>query len=128
MNGTVHVRSSREFPPESTAVRAARAFATESPAAVGVDMEALAVGVSELATNAVLHAGTPFVVTVERLADGVRVSVTDSHPSLPRSRDFDPMTVTGRGLAIVRALSRRLQVDPSDPGKTVWFELGLVTP
>ena len=124
MSRSLREGSTREFPPESTAVREARTFVTESPASAGVDRDALALAVSELATNAVLHAKTPFVVTVERLPDGVRVSVTDSEPSVPRIREVDPMAITGRGLAIVRALSRRLQIDPADPGKTVWFELG----
>jgi anti-anti-sigma factor len=109
-------------------VRAARAFAAECPAAAGVNLEALTLGVSELATNAVLHAATAFVLTVERLPDGVRVSVTDGDPSVPRLGDVDPTATTGRGLAIVRALSRRMQIDPSDPGKTIWFELGTGEP
>jgi anti-anti-sigma factor len=127
-NATVGVRSSRTFPPQSSAVRAARAFAADCPAATDVDLEALTLGVSELATNAVLHAATAFVVTLERLPDGVRVSVTDGDPSVPRTGNVDPTATTGRGLAIVRALSRRMQIDPSDPGKTIWFELGAGEP
>lgn len=124
MSPSLRERSTREFPPESAAIRAARTFVTETPASAGVDAGALALAVSELATNAVLHAKTSFVVTVERLPDGVRVSVTDGEPSLPRLREIDPMEITGRGLAIVRSLSRHLQIDPAGPGKTVWFELG----
>ena len=127
-NATAAARSSQTFPPQSTAVRAARAFAAECPAAAGVNLDALTLGVSELATNAVLHAATAFVVTLERLPDGVRVSVTDRDPSVPRLGDVDATAPTGRGLAIVRALSRRMQVDPSDPGKTIWFELGIGEP
>jgi anti-sigma regulatory factor (Ser/Thr protein kinase) len=120
-------RSSREFLPETTAVRDARQFATSSPAAAGVDLGALELAVSELASNAVLHAGTTFVVTVERLADGIRVSVTDCEGSVPRVRELNPESVTGRGLAIVRTLSRQFQIDQLDGGTTVWFELGWTT-
>jgi hypothetical protein len=59
-------------------------------------MQALALAVSELASNEVLHAGYAFVVTLERLDDGVRVSVSDSSCAVPRLRDFDAMSVTGR--------------------------------
>jgi anti-sigma regulatory factor (Ser/Thr protein kinase) len=128
VNSSVREHSAREFAPEAGAVRAARAFVTESPLCDGVDPESLALAVSELATNVVLHASTPFVVTVERLSDGVRVSVTDDNPSVPRIRDMNSASITGRGLAIVRSLSRHLQIDRAGPGKTVWFELGWATP
>ena len=88
---------------------------------------ALELAVSELASNAVLHARTPFVVLVERIADGVRVSVSDGDPTLPRVRQVDAATITGRGMAIVEALSRHLEVVTSPGGKTVRFELGRAT-
>jgi hypothetical protein len=61
---------------------------------------------------------------LERLADGVRVSVTDRDPTLPRIRAMDSASITGRGLAIVRGVSRDVQIAPADLGKTVSFELG----
>ena len=97
------------------------------PEAEGVDAGALELAVSELASNAVLHARTPFIVLVERIADGVRVSVSDSDPTLPRVRQVDSATITGRGMAIVEALSRSLEVLASPGGKTVRFELGRAT-
>lgn len=117
-------RSAREFPAEPWAVRAAREFVVGSPASAGVDRDALALAVSELASNVVLHANTRFVVLVEPLSDGVRVSVTDGDPSVPRLRDAGPESITGRGLMIVESLSRRLRIDQDGSGKTVWFELG----
>ena len=127
MSSTRVERSSREFPPESASVRAARKFAVGTPEAQGVDAGALELAVSELASNAVLHARTPFIVLVERIDDGVRVSVSDSDPTLPRVRQVDPSTITGRGMAIVEALSRSLEVQPSPGGETVRFELGSAT-
>ncbi|MBI2704791.1 MAG: ATP-binding protein [Actinobacteria bacterium] len=128
VNSSVRGHSTREFPPEAVAVRAARAFVTESALCDGVDAEALALAVSELATNVILHANTPFIVTVERLSDGVRVGITDDNPTEPRIRDIGSATITGRGLAIVRSLSRYLHVEATGPGKTVWFELGWARP
>ena len=119
---------SREFPAVPAAVRNARSFAVEASASAGVDVEALEVVVSELASNAVLHAQTSFVVTVEHLDDGVRVGVADGSPTVPRSRTADPMAVTGRGLRIVQALVRRWRVDARPDGKTIWFELGSLAP
>jgi len=128
VNSSVREHSTREFPPEPIAVRAARAFVTESPLCDGVDAKALELAVSELATNVILHANTPFVVTVERLSDGVRVGITDDNPTVPRIRDMESATITGRGLAIVRSLSRYVHVEATGPGKTVWCELGWATP
>ena len=127
MSSTRLESSSREFQPESASVRAARKFAVGAPEAEGVDAGALELAVSELASNAVLHARTPFVVLVERITDGVRVSVSDGDPTLPRVRQVDAATITGRGMAIVEALSRHLEVVTSPGGKTVRFELGRAT-
>lgn len=115
---------SREFAPEPSAIRLARSFVTESAAAADVDEEVLALATSELASNAVLHAGTTFVVSVEHLDDGIRVGVTDGAPLPPPAVASDPMALSGRGLAIVRSLCRRVEVVASDGGKTVWFEIG----
>ena len=41
--------------------------------------------VSELATNAMLHARTPFTVSLEQLARGVLLTVRDGSPSAPES-------------------------------------------
>ena len=127
MNPTRVDGSRREFPPESSSVRAARRFAVDAPESEGVDADALELAVSELASNAVLHARTPFVVEVERTHDGVRVSVSDGDPTVPRVRQVGTTDITGRGMAIVDALSRHLEVVTTPGGKTVRFELGRAT-
>lgn len=119
--------SSRTFEPDSSSVRAARKFASAAPEADGVDLGKLELAVSELASNAVLHARTPFVVQIERLDDGVRVSVSDGDPTPPRVRQVEPANITGRGMSIVEALSRSLEVLPAREGKTVRIELGWAT-
>jgi anti-sigma regulatory factor (Ser/Thr protein kinase) len=81
---------------------------------------------SEVVTNALLHAGTArALLEVHRLADGVRVEVTDRNPALPRVRRFSSSSGTGRGMALVEAWSRSWGTLPSPPGKTVWFELAM---
>ncbi|HET9077977.1 MAG TPA: SpoIIE family protein phosphatase [Acidimicrobiales bacterium] len=80
--------------------------------------------VSELVTNATLHGVPPILVRV--LAGGrVRVEVSDEGRSAPIVLRRNTEAMTGRGLAMVGALSSAWGVDPSAAGgKVVWAELG----
>jgi hypothetical protein len=84
------------------------------------DAEAL---VSELATNAVLHARTAYTITVDRIEDLIRVQVHDSSPALPRQRRYGRVATTGRGLRLLASIAASWGVDRDDDGKCVWFEL-----
>ncbi|NAZ88069.1 ATP-binding protein, partial [Kineococcus indalonis] len=80
--------------------------------------------VSELVTNAVLHARTPLTVAVRAAPAGrVRVEVADASPVPLRVRRLGAAATTGRGLRVVEALSSEWGVDPlpAGRGKTVWF-------
>ncbi|WP_432510141.1 ATP-binding protein [Kineococcus sp. SYSU DK001] len=84
-------------------------------------------GVSELVSNAVLHARTSSVVTVRAMPSGrVRIEVGDSSPAPVQPRRFEAGATTGRGLRLVAALALDWGCDASPPergpGKTVWFE------
>ena len=80
--------------------------------------------VSEVVTNAVLHARTPFSVEVSRGGDAVRVSVSDGSPALPRQRTYGTDATTGRGIRLVATLSVQWGVEPDGRGgKVVWFEV-----
>ena len=59
--------------------------------------ECAALLTSELVTNAVLHAATPFTVTLHLMADRIRVDVADSSPVAPASRTTQPMPRPGGG-------------------------------
>lgn len=78
---------------------------------------------SELATNAVIHARTPFSVMVRSQDSGLRVSVRDSSPVRPTLRDAAPMAATGRGLRLVTAIAKDWGAELTTDGKTVWAEL-----
>jgi anti-sigma regulatory factor (Ser/Thr protein kinase) len=79
--------------------------------------------VSELATNAVLHAQTDYTVTVTKIDTLTRVSVTDRSAKLPQQRSYGTQATTGRGLRLVAEMSRAWGVEPHETGKTVWAEL-----
>jgi anti-sigma regulatory factor (Ser/Thr protein kinase) len=112
------------FPAELTTPAAARRFVVGALRAGGVPVDdAIPLVVSELVTNAVLHAGSSARVDVRVANDGVRVEVHDSTTELPTVRDPGPYTVTGRGLMLVEALSDRWGADPTADGKVAWFEV-----
>lgn len=120
--------SSVELIPQVTSVRAARQVvrARLGEEAPSVELGELAeLLTSELATNAVVHAGTAFTVTVKVRRGALRVTVRDGSATLPRLKEAGPYEVAGRGLALVATLSSRWGMAPVPGGKAVWFELDL---
>jgi hypothetical protein len=81
--------------------------------------------VSELATNAVIHAGTPFSVAVRSDGSSVRIAVQDWSSMQPVMRDMNPVALSGRGLRLIAMVSRAWGVEYGPNGKTVWAELAL---
>jgi anti-sigma regulatory factor (Ser/Thr protein kinase) len=85
-----------------------------------------ALGVTELLTNVHRHAQPDKVCTVEieLVLDRLTVSVHDHDPRLPEVRDVGPSATSGRGLAMVAAVSESWGVRPDgESGKIVWFSL-----
>jgi anti-sigma regulatory factor (Ser/Thr protein kinase) len=83
--------------------------------------------VSELVTNATLHARTPMTVRIGRTATGnIRIAVVDHSPMIPQPRSYALTATTGRGLRLVEAVSIAWGVEPlppdEGPGKIVWAE------
>ena len=113
------------LPPSRSSVPAARHFTTDAIEELGgswhtEDAELL---VSELATNAVLHAGTPMRLSVLRHGPHVRVEVRDDDPTRPGGNLPGPLARGGRGIPLVKMLSWAWGVNGNDRGKTVWFEV-----
>jgi CheY-like chemotaxis protein len=79
--------------------------------------------VSELITNAVLHASTAPRLAIRLNRETVRVEVYDDDPTIPAPLPLDSDRIGGRGLYIVDALSARWGADAVADGKVVWFEL-----
>ncbi|PLS74954.1 MAG: hypothetical protein CYG61_09975 [Actinobacteria bacterium] len=90
----------------------------------GAMVEQASLLVSEAVTNAILHAGTPILLTCSWTGSSVRVEVHDGSPVLPGVRHYNAEATTGRGLSLVAALASRWGVEAGDHGKTLWFELG----
>ena len=79
--------------------------------------------VSELVTNAVIHAGSEVEVEV-RLAGGrVRVDVVDRSTEVVKRRDAEDDDQSGRGMDLVEALASAWGIDLVPGGKSVWFEI-----
>lgn len=81
--------------------------------------------VSELVTNAVLHARTE--IALRHRLDGARVrfEVGDGRRDGPMPKRYSPDSPTGRGLRLVDTLAAEWGVTRSPRGKVVWF---VVTP
>jgi MEDS: MEthanogen/methylotroph, DcmR Sensory domain/Histidine kinase-like ATPase domain len=80
---------------------------------------------SELTTNAVIHACTPFSLSLACQGSTVRISVRDWNGSPPIVRNAGPTSRSGRGLRIVDTVARDWGVEADPDGKTVWAELPL---
>lgn len=76
--------------------------------------------VSELVTNAIIHAGTDIDLTVAEHRRAIRIAVRDHGADLPVER-HQASAEHGRGLAIVTGLATRWGVLPhAEGGKVVW--------
>jgi DNA-binding NarL/FixJ family response regulator len=110
---------------EPTAPRAARRFVDETLRRwdCGDAIETIELLVSELVTNAFLHAESVADVAIILRADAIRVEVGDDSPTPPRPRQAKDHEPSGRGLALVESLSSAWGVEVYENGKVVWFEV-----
>lgn len=117
------------LPPIDQSIATVRRFVREHLEHHDLPMltEDVTLAASELATNALRHAGTPFTVTISGFADAVVLAVRDGSAVMPIRVDAREDDIAGRGMAIVEVVSRDwgVLVDP-DVGKSVWaaFEVG----
>ncbi|MFJ1795998.1 SpoIIE family protein phosphatase [Kitasatospora griseola] len=133
----VTARAAATFEPVDRSAAAARGFVRD--ALLGWDLPEVVddavVLVSELVTNAVVHAGTAAEVACLREEETVRIEVSDRHPergqdsfanvTLNSDRYADPDGEGGRGLLMCSALSSSWGVEYAAGRKTVWFRLTL---
>ena len=122
---TPEVAADEELPPEATSAGRARRVLREvlegSDNEDSLDNAQLAI--SEIVTNALVHAGTAMRLRVLTADEGFRVELTDGSTRLPSQRDFGTSAPTGRGLLLVEELSTRWGAHAVPDGKVVWFEI-----
>ena len=117
-----------ELPPSTDSVPQARRYVRHVLRAgePTTDVDTATLLVSELVTNAILHARSPVVLTVHTHSGNVRIEVHDESGLHPRQHTFSASSATGRGLRLIETLAKRWGVEPdaNGPGKTVWCEVG----
>jgi anti-sigma regulatory factor (Ser/Thr protein kinase) len=126
---SVALRVELTLPGVPASVPAARRFVRDTLATWGLDLlvDAAALVVSELATNAVLHARSELTVRLLKDEGGsLRLEVLDRSPRQVAPRHHSAGSATGRGLSIVRDLASDWGVDERAGGKTVWVQLAAV--
>jgi anti-sigma regulatory factor (Ser/Thr protein kinase) len=116
------------YPADRTAVARARRFVRDTLAGWGADdaTDDAVLLTSELATNAVIHARTPFEVICRSAGGTVQVEVVDGDGSrvLPApGHGDDPDRISGRGLLMPVMLAAEWGVSYAAASKTVWFRL-----
>jgi DNA-binding NarL/FixJ family response regulator len=120
--------ANRRFEQDAQTPRAARRFVSQALTAWDDDdgdlADTVTLLVSELVTNAVVHAGSDVEVTVRLTSAAARIEVTDTSAESISPRDAADDEDSGRGLALVGSLAERWGVRPAPGGgKTIWFEV-----
>lgn len=122
--------ASQEFPADTSASPLARRVLSGWLRTWGVTgelVETAQLCLSELVTNAVIHAGTSSRVTARLDDERLLVLVQDrgNRGAARRADAHDPTDIAGRGLMLVEALATAWSAEHSADGTTVWFELDL---
>ena len=116
------------WPPAPLSVGRARRFLVQHLEVWGLPQlaDSAQLIVSELVTNAVVHAHPPYGTLIatrfERLECGVRIEVHDAGDTKPERRDASADEESGRGLGLVDALTGGHWgvSDRDGPGKMLW--------
>ncbi len=125
-DGLSGIEHARRFAPDAVNVRAAREFVADELADQGFrgDPDIVLLLASELVTNAVRHAATPFEIAVDVRDEQVLVAVADGDVEhQPQVRHPGPEETNGRGLLLVDQLASRWGSDRTGRGKAVWFRV-----
>jgi anti-sigma regulatory factor (Ser/Thr protein kinase) len=114
-----------DFPPEPASAARARRFVDSTLRSWSCDrlLDIATLLVSELVSNAVLHAGTVIHVVISMHGELVRIEVHDANARNPIRKHYSSLATTGRGLLLVERMARDWGVDHDSEGKSVWFEL-----
>jgi serine phosphatase RsbU (regulator of sigma subunit)/anti-sigma regulatory factor (Ser/Thr protein kinase) len=130
--------ATRVLPPEPESAGVARRFLTDLCDQWGLSslVDDAQLALTELVSNAVLHAATPVTVSISCGEDMLEISVFDGSPVMPVLRRVDELpgdddgtrphvqdageSARGRGLLLVDALVAEWGISPQSDGKAVW--------
>lgn len=120
-----HHAASARIGPDLSDVGRARQFVVKHCAAWGCTAgeDDAKLVVTELVTNALLHAGTPCELRLRLTGETLRVEVEDGGGGVPDIQAADGGAEHGRGLLLVSALCLAWGIDAGEKGKIVWGEL-----
>jgi anti-sigma regulatory factor (Ser/Thr protein kinase) len=122
-------RPAQALTPGPRGVSDARRWAAQVLGEIGRQelVEAACISVSEVITNALLHAEQPVSVRLRGTREHPRIEVRDGSPEAPALPDLeagpedDLLLTFGRGLSIVARVSSSWGAELDDEGKIVWF-------
>lgn len=119
------MHAERTFPAEAGSARTARGFVASTLSEWDCSQveDTVILLVSELVTNAVLHARSPLTIRLDLDGSELRVAVADRSPVVPRPRRYSLDAATGRGLGLVELMSSSWGCTPASDGKEIWFVL-----
>ena len=115
----------------ATSPAAARRFVASRVSTLGFHrlIDDVVLVVTELVTNAVVHARTESRVLLYVRHGRLRLEVRDENPVLPERRHASDHATTGRGLALVESLSASWGANPAPGGgKVVWADFDPLDP
>ncbi len=118
----------RAFVPTPDALRAVRNVVTDvlgtwRASAICDDARVVA---CELATNAMVHARSPFVLSLSHTGSAVEIAVRDASSVGAELQKLDVQRPGGRGIAIIAGLAACWGTRTESDGKTVWATLPLI--
>lgn len=122
-----------ELSPTPGSVAVARRWSTELATRAGfsVEIDTVALLVSELVSNVVLHARTACELIMSVAGNVLRVEVRDGSNAMPAHAETiqaDASSLSGRGMVLINALSTTHGAEAlPGGGKLVWFELQTLT-
>lgn len=120
-----------DLPHELSSVSRAREFVRARSAEWGIadPLDDALLVVSELAANALTHAGSSYRVRLSATAQALRIEVDDDGAGTPEPQPLSETDEHGRGLYLVSALATSWGMGAAEGGgKRVWAELALPSP
>jgi CheY-like chemotaxis protein len=118
-------RAREDFTADPKSVSAARRFVAGTLAQwdQGGLADTITLLLSELVTNAIVHAEAAPAVRVRLLRDRVHVEVADTRPETVQAQHPAETETSGRGLSLVEALATSWGSVALPGGKVVWFDV-----